>query len=245
MTAVGTDYKVGNKVTSPWLPNGGTITQGFGTQEFLPQFGINAPHEGIDIGANRGDPLITPDSATVTGAGWDAFGGGNFVHLKLLSGEDIQLYHLQDIVVKTGQVLSPNSLLGHIDSTGDSTGDHLHFQVNQSGKPIDPWTWLTQIGSGGGATGGIQNPFDAIKNVNDFFGHLVAPSHGPCSPAADESGVFKIIDAFTCPQNWWKALFVTIGITMIGAGVFIYFFKEEKGVVVNVVKTAEVAEAAA
>jgi hypothetical protein len=241
MTAVGTDYKVGQKLTSAWFPNGGTITQGFGTQEYLPQFGINAPHLGIDVAGQRGDPIITPENATVESAGWDGFGGGNFAKLKLDSGAEVFLFHMQDVAVKAGQILSPNSLVGHMDSTGDSTGDHTHFQVDQNGSSVDPWTWLTELGTGGGATGGSMNPFDALKGVNDFFGHLVSPGHSPCSPSSDESGVFKIIDAFTCPQNWWKALFVTIGVGMIGAGVFIYFFREEAKAAVVVVKTAEVA----
>lgn len=224
--------KVNQKVSSPWLPNGGTITQLFGTWEYIPQLGINAPHEGMDIGTAYGSPVQLPQGshATVTGAGWDSMGGGNFVQLKLDDGSIVDLFHLKDVAVKVGQDVSGSTLLGHVDSTGNSTGNHLHFQVMQAGKAVDPWGWLQgQLGQAAGstATGGSINPLDAFKNVNDFFGHLISPGHDPCSPPSDEIGVLRVIDAFTCPANWWKGLFVGIGVVCIGVGVFIYFFKEE------------------
>lgn len=245
MSKVGTDYNVGDKVTSPWLPNGGTISQGFGTLEYIPSLGLNQTHEGIDIGATRGDPIISPVAATVIGAGWDDFGGGNFVHLDLGDGTTVFLFHMQDVAVKMGQTISPNELLGHIDSTGKSTGDHLHFQVDQGGIPVDPWNWINGILGGSSAVinKSPANPLDALKNVNDFFGHFVNPGHDTCSPPADENALFKVIDSLTCSRNWWRAIFVMVGIGMIGTGVVIYFFKEESAAVQVVAK--EGGEAAA
>src|SRR5258708_5605954 len=234
----------GQKVATPWLPNGGTVSQQFGVQEYIPSLGINAPHEGVDIATATGSPLVLPSSthAVVDRAGWDPFGGGNAMRLKLDDGTIVQLFHLSDVVVKSGQDLTGGSLLGHTGSTGLSTGPHLHFQVDQNGKPVDPWNWITNLGSSGGsATGGSLNPLDAFKNVNDFFGHLITPGHDPCSPPADEVGLFKIIDAASCPQNWWKVGFIGAGGVLIILGLVIYFFQEEKAAAVVVVRGAEVA----
>jgi hypothetical protein len=77
--------------------------------------------------------------------------------------------------------------------------------------------------------------------VNDFFGHLTNPGHDPCSVPAGEVGFFRVIDAVTCPQNWWKVLFSMTGVALIGLGIFIYFIKEEEQVVVKVAETAAVA----
>ena len=186
--------------------------------------------------------LPTGVTATVQKAGWDSFGGGNFIQLLLSDGSVVQLFHLQDSVVKAGQNLTGGVLLGHTDSTGASTGPHLHFQINQSGKAVDPWAWLTGLGSAvapnTGGSGIDLNPLDALKNVNDFFGHLVAPSHDPCSPPADEVGLFKVIDAATCPNNWWKVGFVGLGGAVILLGIIVYFFQEEKSAAVVVVRDA-------
>jgi Peptidase family M23 len=239
---------VNSKLVSAWLPNGGTISQGFNTQEFIPSLGINAPHEGVDIATPIGSPLTLPSNvtATVQKAGWDPFGGGNFIQLELADGSVIQLFHLQDTLVKAGQDLTGGTLLGHTGSTGASTGPHLHFQVNESGKPVDPWAWLTGLGSAAAPnTGGSLNPFDAVKNVNDFFGHLVSPGHDPCSAPSSEMGVFKVIDAVTCPQNWWKVGFVGLGTGLILFGFVIYFFQQEKAAATVVIRDTEEAAVAA
>lgn len=238
--------KQGDAISSPWLPNGrNTLNQLFGVWEYIPELHINAPHEGIDVGAKHGDPVVLPagEHAMVTGAGWDTHGGGNFVQLKTDAGDTIQLFHLQDVAVKVGQDLSGGVLLGHVDSTGNSTGDHLHFQVNDpAGKPVDPWSWLTATPAAAGVGGASGNPLDSLASVGDFFGHLTNPGHDPCSAPSSEVGVLRIIDAVSCPQNWWKTLFVGIGVAMIGAGVFVYFFKEEAKAVVEIAPLA--AEAA-
>lgn len=237
-----------------WLPNGGTVTQDFGVMEYIPSLGINAPHEGVDIGVNTGSRLQLPSGlhAVVQKAGWDSFGGGNFVQLLLDDGSVVQLFHLQSIAVKAGQDLTGGTLLGLTDSTGASTGPHLHFQVNQGGKPVDPWSWLMGVLPGGvvagaaaNAAGSSGNPLDTLKNVNDFFGHLVSPGHDPCSPPADEAGLFKVIDAATCPQNWWKVGFVGLGASLILFGLIVYFFQQEKAATVTVVHEAERAGEAA
>lgn len=236
-------------VSSGWLPNGGKVSQGFGVWEYIPSLGINAPHEGVDIATPVGSPLVLPagSHATVQAAGWDSYGGGNFVKLLLDDGSQVLAFHLNDVKVKAGQDVSGGTLLGHTGNTGNSTGPHLHFQVNQGGKAVDPWNWLTGLGTAAGSAvgGSSMNPFDSLKNVNDFFGHLAAPSHDPCSPPADELGLFKIIDAATCPQNWWKVGFVGLGGVLILFGLIVYFFEQEKQAVVVVTRDAGEAAAVA
>lgn len=232
---LGSSYQVNQKVSSAWLPNGGTITQGFGVWENVPQFGINAPHMGIDIAGKRGDPIMLPEGmhATVQEAGWDPFGAGNFLKLALDNGSTVQLFHMQNLNVHQGQDLSGGVLLGHLDSTGDSTGDHVHFQVDSpSGVAVDPWSVIQHVvGSVGGSSSdnGVAG-FLGLGNVNDFFGHLVSPGHNPCSTPSGEVGILRVVDAVSCPQNWWKVLFTGTGIALIIFGAIVYFFKEEKQV---------------
>lgn len=218
-----------SRVATPWLPNGSVMDQDFGVPEYLPQFGINGTHEGVDLGGRTGDPVVLPAAighASVAGAGWDRYGGGNFVKLALDDGTTVDLFHLNDTAVKAGQDVTGGTLLGHLGSTGNSTGPHLHFQVNQGGTPVDPWHWITELPVVGGIAGGAEQAGSTLRNVNDFFGIL------------------------TKPENWWRALFIAAGAVMITIGVVTYFFKEERGTVVTVVHEAEqaapaVAEAAA
>jgi hypothetical protein len=249
---LGKSYQNNQKVTSAWLPNGAVLTQGFGVMESLPQFGINAPHQGIDLAGKNGDPINLPAGthAVVQEAGWDPYGAGNFVKLLLDDGSTVQLFHMKAINVVQGQDLTGSQLLGWMDTTGDSTGPHVHFQLdNPSGISIDPWNLIEGVGGAGGGAGGIggiPNPLDALKNVNDFFGHLVSPGHDICSPPSSEVGVLRVADALSCPQNWWKVLFVVVGGILIFTGGITYFFKEEKQVVVNLHSDlGEAAEAAA
>jgi len=55
---------------------------------------------------------------------------------------DILYAHLQDITVVVGQQVNAGDLIGHIGTTGVSTGCHLHFEIRIDGVPIDPNQFL-------------------------------------------------------------------------------------------------------
>jgi murein DD-endopeptidase MepM/ murein hydrolase activator NlpD len=153
--------KVGTKVTSGWWDPSvvGIVTQIFGVLEDLVVNGVHIfqPHSGIDIKMPIGTALYTPTHAVVEGVGTDQY-GNNFVKLKLDNGLEVLMLHLHDMSVKVGQDLTPGTLLGHSGNSGLSTGPHLHFEVDQGGKPIDPWSVITDPT----ALGGVPNPFDAL-----------------------------------------------------------------------------------
>lgn len=114
-------------------------TQGFGER------GINydglipsGRHDGIDYAAKRGAPIVAPDDGQVKrlykDAKPDVGGYGNFVRLWTSAGKqglffDHVLGHLLSVVVQEGQQVKRGDLLGFVDSTGYSTGDHLHWGV--------------------------------------------------------------------------------------------------------------------
>lgn len=150
-----------------------------------------------------GTKLFAAQQATITQAGWND-GFGNSVTMKLADGSSVLFGHMQSVGVSVGQSVSPGTLVGLSDSTGNSTGPHLHFEVDQSGKPVDPTAWL----EGGAATAAS-----------------VSSSGGPFSLP---SSFLSAGDWLTTPSNWWKVGFVSIGIAMVAFGVFLYFFKEEE-----------------
>jgi hypothetical protein len=228
---------VGTKITSGWLPNGGILTQLFGVLEYIPSLGINQLHHGIDVGAKRGDPVQTPVHGVVQSVGYDAqTGAGNFIIEQLDSGETVHLYHLQDTLVKTGQDLSPGTLLGHVDSTGNSTGDHLHFEVQQAGgTPVDPWRWLSEIAPHAGdiaasVSASASDPCAGKTGLDAAWCQLTQfPANVVATSPWGQLG--NVAAAAVTPRNLWRTLFVSIGVVLIGTGVVIYFFQEETSVV--------------
>jgi murein DD-endopeptidase MepM/ murein hydrolase activator NlpD len=208
VSAFGVDYKQDQKVTSGWLPGiTGVMTQGFGVFEGI--LGINAPHTGIDVSAPTGSPLAMPAgySGRVVAAGWDSGGFGNRVVVMLQDGSQVLLGHMQDVAVSPGQLVNPGDLLGHVDSTGLSTGSHVHFQVDVGGKHVDPWQWLTGAAS---ATGSAAVGASPLAPVGQFF---------------------DAVNRLSKPNNWWRLLFVVVGGVMVMVGMQTYFFKENVKVV--------------
>jgi soluble lytic murein transglycosylase-like protein len=104
-------------------------------------------HEGIDYGLPTGTPLYTPFAGTVI-AGNNG-GYGNQVKVRLDNGYEISFAHMQGFSVTTGQRVNPGDLLGQSDSTGNSSGPHLHLEWRTpGGKPMDPTTIMQPIFSG-------------------------------------------------------------------------------------------------
>jgi len=75
-------------------------------------------------------------------AGWSNAGYGQFVIIDH-NIDYITLYaHLSAIFVQEGDVVAKGQLLGHVGSTGNSTGPHLHFEIRDFGRRVDPLSLL-------------------------------------------------------------------------------------------------------
>ncbi len=94
-------------------------------------------HAGIDIGAKKGTSIRVVANGTVTFAGTK----GSYGRLIIVrhSGGITSLYaHCQKILVKNGQKVSANEQIATVGSSGRATGPHLHFEVRNNGKAVDP-----------------------------------------------------------------------------------------------------------
>ena len=99
-------------------------------------------HRGVDVAADAGTPVYAAQDAYVTVAEWD-YTNGNWVELDHGVSSDGRLWtarysHMEDLAVQAGQIVHAGDLLGHVGSTGNSTGNHLHFEVAVDGVLIDP-----------------------------------------------------------------------------------------------------------
>jgi murein DD-endopeptidase MepM/ murein hydrolase activator NlpD len=109
-------------------------------------------HQGQDLFADEGVPVVAPRSGTVTYVEYQAAGAGWYVVLDG-DGEDLDyaFMHLQEgsIPVHKGQHVDQGQRLGSVGHTGDAEGNHLHFEVWQGpwwggGHAVDPLPYLQQ-----------------------------------------------------------------------------------------------------
>jgi murein DD-endopeptidase MepM/ murein hydrolase activator NlpD len=118
------------------MPAVGPITSYFGNR-YHPILHFTRFHAGVDIGAGWGSPIVAAGDGRVVGAGW-AGGYGREVQIAHGAGI-ISLYgHMSQIVAQQGSFVRQGQLIGYVGSSGLSTGPHLHFEIRQSGTPVNP-----------------------------------------------------------------------------------------------------------
>ena len=118
------------------LPANGWITSYFG-HRISPTAGVRKMHEGLDVGADYGAPIVSPADGIVTFAGNKA-GFGKFVQIDHGYGIETIFAHSQKLHIKNGSKVKRGDLIAQIGSTGASTGPHLHYEVRVNGIAVDP-----------------------------------------------------------------------------------------------------------
>ncbi len=122
------------------IPVEGRISRGFGLKEDPISGGLRH-HRGMDIAAPYGTAVHAPSAGWVVFAGWES-GFGKLVILRHKKGYESYYGHLSVITCKRGQAVDAGTLLGKVGSTGYSTGPHLHYEVRQWGRPLNPRRFL-------------------------------------------------------------------------------------------------------
>jgi murein DD-endopeptidase MepM/ murein hydrolase activator NlpD len=115
---------------------GARLSSGFGMR-FHPVLGYSRMHQGVDFAARTGTPILASAGGMVVFSGWGG-GYGNVVVLDHGKGMRTRYAHMHRIGVRNGQRVEQGQNIGQVGSTGLSTGPHLHYEVWQNGKPVDP-----------------------------------------------------------------------------------------------------------
>ena len=132
-------------------PMNGVITQGFGcTNVFVEPFAPNCPgghfHSGIDIAANYGTPVQAADGGIAHNldmvCSWGLCGFGRYVVMVHAGGFTTLYGHLSGWAVGEGAIVPQGTVIGYEGSTGNSTGPHLHFEIDLNGTPVNPMAYL-------------------------------------------------------------------------------------------------------
>lgn len=118
-------------------PVSGTITSRFGANESIRDH----THKGMDIAAPNGTAIKAAAEGTVTYSGWMG-GYGNLIILS--HGNGIQTYygHCSKLNVAKGTTVNAGDVIALVGSTGNSTGNHLHFEIRKNGEQINPQKYL-------------------------------------------------------------------------------------------------------
>ena len=128
------------------LPETGTITSYFGNR-VNPITGEPDYHTGTDISVAAGTPILAAADGVVSIAnGTDSWGDSYGYYVKLDHGEGLEtLYaHCSSICVTAGQEVAQGEVIAYVGSTGNSTGNHLHFEVRVDGTRVDALNYFEQ-----------------------------------------------------------------------------------------------------
>ena len=115
-------------------------TSGFGRRTD-PFTGAVAMHEGLDLVAKVGDPVLATAPGTVIYADWQG-DYGRMVEIDHGLGITTVYAHLKEISVEVGQVVDYRDQIGLLGSSGRSTGPHVHYEVRFNDRPFNPMNFL-------------------------------------------------------------------------------------------------------
>ncbi len=126
---------LGRATPGGW-PTRGWLTSYFGMRN-LPEIGRRRIHEGLDIAASTGTPVMATADGIVARVEYSS-GYGKTVILDHGYGYRTLFAHNSRILVSSGQRVVRGERISEVGNTGRSTGPHLHYEVHLNGVPIDP-----------------------------------------------------------------------------------------------------------
>ncbi len=124
--------------TATAATTGPAVTSAFGWRAD-PFTGQARFHAGTDVRAAYGSPVVALAAGTVTFAG-DRGGYGATVVIDHGDGRETLLAHLSSIDVHVGEQVEAGQGVGRSGNSGRATGAHLHVEVREAGRPVDPAT---------------------------------------------------------------------------------------------------------
>jgi murein DD-endopeptidase MepM/ murein hydrolase activator NlpD len=118
--------------------NGARLSSGFGMRHH-PVLGYGKMHKGVDFAAARGTPIYAAGDGTIDYAGRRG-SYGNYVRIRHNGQYSTAYAHMNKIAAKSrkGARVKQGEVIGYVGTTGRSTGPHLHYEVLEHGKQINP-----------------------------------------------------------------------------------------------------------
>lgn len=176
-------------------PSYSCVSSGYGNR--VCPFHGQEFHDGIDLAAASGTPILAFGPGTVTMSGWNG-GYGNYISIDHGGGLMSFYGHCSALYVKKGATVKAGQKIAAVGTTGSSTGNHLHFGMHKNGSPVNPQSYVkdsdttanyTGSGGAGTATNTVKAMFTAYYPANnameggflDAQGNLLDPSKRTCA----------------------------------------------------------------
>jgi len=123
------------------LPAAGLLSSRFSQARYHPIHHRPLPHEGVDISAEKGTPILAAAEGTVTRARWVS-GYGKVVEID--HGYDfVTLYgHASELLVREGQEVRRGDVVAQVGGSGIATSPHVHYEVRVGGRPVNPMNYV-------------------------------------------------------------------------------------------------------
>ena len=176
-------------------PSYSRISSGYGNRT-CPFHGKEF-HDGVDLAAASGAPILAFGPGTVTKSGW--YGGyGNYISIDHGGGLMSFYGHASALYVKQGAKVTAGQKIAAVGTTGSSTGCHLHFGMHKNGSSVNPLNYVSSgdtlakysgSKSSGTATNTVKALFTAYYPANnameggffDALGNKLDPSKHTCA----------------------------------------------------------------
>jgi murein DD-endopeptidase MepM/ murein hydrolase activator NlpD len=119
-------------------PTSGWLSSSFSRSRWHPLLNVRRPHEGIDMSARRGTPVVTTADGRVTYAAWRP-GYGWTVEIDHGNGIKTRYAHNErNVRVKVGDQVRRGDVIAHVGQSGLAKGPHVHYEVLVDGRAVDP-----------------------------------------------------------------------------------------------------------
>ena len=126
------------------LPARGYISSGFSSARMHPVHHLPLTHEGMDIAAPAGSPIVATGKGRVTYTG-RRNGYGLTVIVQHGFGYETLYGHASQILVREGHEVERGEVIALVGRTGITTAPHVHYEVRQDGRPIDPHRFVIDV----------------------------------------------------------------------------------------------------
>jgi len=124
------------------LPANGHLSSLFSGSRYHPVLRISRPHKGIDIAARVGEPILAAARGRVIFAGNKGNGYGYMVEIDHGYGYITRYAHASRLHVRAGQTVDRGHRIADVGATGLVSGPHLHYEVEQNGRQVDPMNFV-------------------------------------------------------------------------------------------------------
>lgn len=128
------------------MPTAGWLTSQFSRARAHPILHVSRPHEGIDLAAPMGTPIVAPADGRVTRVARER-GYGLVLEIDHGNGIVTKFAHTSRVLVTEGQSVTRGQTVANVGNSGLSTGPHLHYEIHLNGRVVDPLTFVLPGGA--------------------------------------------------------------------------------------------------